>query len=89
MSKHVITTVQTVVSKYYVEADKAEYAYDAIVCGELECFSSKTMTEDIVDSQEVEHFPMVPAMEVNAAVYKFNNDTNLWEEDVRWDLAKK
>ena len=89
MAKHIITTVQVITRKYYVEVDDPTWAHDGIVMGELDEFSQQFHSEDIASTQTVEDFPKADQYEsVNAATMKFNYDTESWESDVRWDLAK-
>ena len=96
MSKHIITTVQTVINKYYVEVDDPEWACDAIVCKELEPFSYTHSMESIIEVKTLKknkRWPMAKKMDMNAATYKcvYSNEEHtefgVWFQDVRWDLG--
>lgn len=87
MTKFVITTTQTVVRRYYVEVDDPSWAHDGIVMNELEEFSQSFLSEDVVDTRQVDEFPKAAFTDsVNAATMFFDNDAHQWEKDVRWDL---
>lgn len=89
MSKFVITTVQVVTRKYYVNVRDPVWAHDGIVMEEMEDFSQQFGSEDIVDTRGVEEFPVADKYEsVNGAVMSFNYEQDKWDRSVRWDLAK-
>ena len=95
MTKFVITTVQPLIRKYYVEVDDVEWAHDSIIMQQLEEFSQQFGSEDIIESHPVEDFPAVEPNEarifnitVNGATMKFNYETDQWDLNVRWDLDK-
>lgn len=86
--KFVIETVQVIKRKYYVKVDNPVWAHDGITMEELDHFSDVHLTEDIISTTEVDKFPVAgPDESVNAAVMKFNKDTNQWECKAKWDLA--
>ena len=87
MKKHIVTTVQIIKRTYYVEVDDVEWAYDGIVMGELDQFSSSFLSEDVITSKEVAEFPVAEVREdVNAAVMTFNESKDGWDSSARWDL---
>lgn len=86
--KHVIETVQIIRRKYYVEVENPYWACDSIVMEELQPFSSRCMTEDILSTTQVDEFPVATAGDsVNAATYKYNYDTEEFESIVKWNLT--
>lgn len=90
MAKFVIETVRVLRTKYYVEAPAAEWACDAITMEEISQFSDVFHMEDVASVTEVEEFPVAgPKEGVNAATFKYNTDTNSWDEVVRWDLDSR
>ena len=89
--KYVVTTVQTIVRRYYVETDYPEYALDGIVCGELEEFSQQHGSEEPISTQKVEEFPnATPDESVNGAVMVFKQHEKMgyWDTTTNWDLGK-
>ena len=90
MSKYVITTVQTIVRKYYVKVDDPSWAHDGIVMNELEEFTQHHLSEDIVDTQKVKRWPTPDQYDsVNAAVMEFDYNDDQWKATTRWDLANE
>lgn len=90
MGKYVVSTVQVITRRYYVEVNDPEWACDSIVFEELDHFSSRHLSEDIVGVQPVEQFPAAEENEsVNAATYSYDYDGDQWVQDVRWDLDYK
>lgn len=88
MGKYVVTTVQTFVNRYYVEVEDPTWAHDGIVMGDLDFFSCTPGSEDIVDTRAVDQFPKAEnSHDVNGATMKFDNSTDKWTTEVRWDLA--
>ena len=88
MTKHVITTVQTIVRKYYVDVKDPEWARDSIVMNELDQFSSEFLSEDILDTQTVEDWPKARNRDsVNGATMTYDYNTEQWVTNARWDLA--
>lgn len=80
MSKFIVTTVQNVVRKYYVEVDDPEWGGEAIINQEIDEFSQIPLSEDILSYTEVEEFPAASDFEmVNGATYKYNPETELWD----------
>ena len=87
MTKFVITTVQPIIRKYYVEVDDCTYAHDGIVMNEMEEYCQMHVSEDIISTQLVEEYP-VPGREesINGAVMVYNYETNNWDREVMWTL---
>lgn len=89
MTKFVITTIQPLVRKYYLEIDKPEWAHDSIVMQDVAEFSQWFGTEDILTTTEVADWPKAERGEtVNAATMKYLDDGDVWEMNIRWDLDK-
>lgn len=88
MAKFIIETVTLMKQTYYVEVEDPTWAHDGIVMNELEPFAQEFFSEDIFSTRQVDEFPTMPRDQVNAAVMKFNYDTDGWDSEVRWDLAK-
>lgn len=87
MPKYVIETVRVLRTKYYVEAPEGQWGCDAITMEELSQFSDVFHMEDVASVTEVKEFPVAgPREGVNGATYKYNKQTNGWDEKVRWDL---
>lgn len=87
--KFVITTVQPLIRRYYVEVDDPEWAHDSIVMNELEEYTQAYGSEDVVSTQLVENFPKPDRCEnINAAVMRFNYEIHDWEREAVWELAK-
>ena len=87
-NKYVVTTVQTIVRRYYVEVDNPDYALDGIICGELEEFSQQYGSEDPIDTYSVDQFPKAEwEHSVNGAVMTYNEAENRWDISAAWDLA--
>ena len=83
--KVVVKTVQTIVRTYFVEVPNPEWACDAIVMNELEEYSYRHLSEDILSTEVVQDWP-APDLEesVNAAVMKYDDQTNDWITGVMW-----
>ena len=89
MAKHIVTTVQTIVRKYYAEVDDPTWAHDSIVMNELSEFSQYHSIEDIIDTQTVVEWPKADSeYTVNGSTSVFDYAKDDWVEAVRWDLAK-
>ena len=89
MKKFVIQTVQMIKRTYYVEVDDPTWAHDAITMEEIMQFSDKYLSEDIINTTEVENFPMAEDGDcVNAAVVTFDEDSGEWIHEARWDLVE-
>jgi len=87
MPKYIVETVQVIKRKYYCEADDPLWINDSIIMGDLDEFSSQSLSEDITNTTQVSEFPRVGMFEdINAATYKYNYDTQSWDQVVRWDL---
>lgn len=87
--KFVITTVQPIIRRYYVEVENPEWAWDGIVMNELQEYTQAFGSEDIISTQQVKKFPEPnPGESVNAAVMRFNTDTDQWESEAVWRLPK-
>lgn len=87
--KFVITTVQPIIRRYYVEVDNPEWAWDGIVMNEMEEYSQTYGSEDIISTQQFEKFPEPGLGEsVNAAVMRFNDESNQWDCEAVWELPK-
>ena len=81
----VVKTVQTIVRTYFVEVPDPNWAADAITINELEEYSQKYLSEDIVSMEMVEEWPELRSDEiVNAAVEIFDEDSQVWERTVLW-----
>lgn len=89
MAKYIVETIQTVKRTYYVEVNDPTWAHDGIVMNELEEFAQEFYSEDIIGTREVEDFPVMDIVNVNAATMHFNYEEDTWEQQVRWDLAKR
>jgi hypothetical protein len=90
MGKYVIETVQVSRHKYYVEVDNPEWACDGVVCGDLDVFSSKWLTEDVMSITEVNEYPKADVGDsVNGAVCTFDVGTGRFKTEARWDLANE
>lgn len=90
MAKFVIETVQTTVYKYYCECEDPVWALDSIAMGELDHYSSSSLSEDIISCTEVDQFPravtVVSPQSINAATYKFNYEHKEWEQITMWEI---
>lgn len=83
--KVVVKTVQTIVRTYFVEVPDPEWACDGVCMGELEEYSQKYMSEDIVSTEVVEDWPAIGQDEsINAAVMSYNTNNDEWMTDVMW-----
>lgn len=83
--KVVVKTVQTIVRTYFVEVPDPEWACDGICMGDLEEYSQKYMSEDIVSTEVVEKWPNIDQSEsINAAVMSYDTKTDEWVTDVMW-----
>ena len=83
--KVVVKTVQTIVRTYFVEVPDPEWACDGICMGELEEYSQKHMSEDIISTDVVANWPIIGQDEsVNAAVMSYDTKTDEWVTDVMW-----
>jgi hypothetical protein len=83
--KIVVTTTQVIVRKYFVEVDDPEWACDGVVCNELEEYSYRHLTEDIISAIVVDEWPSIDHNDsLNAATMKYNPVTDEWEKDVMW-----
>jgi len=83
--KVVVKTIQTVVRTYFVDTPDAAWAADGIVCNELEEYSQKHLSEDILSTQVVVEWPRAASDEsINAAVMRFDESINGWLTDVMW-----
>ena len=83
--KVVVKTVQTIVRTYFVEVPDPEWACDRICMGDLEEYSQKHMSEDIVSTEVVENWPNIDQSEsINAAVMSYDTKTDEWVTDVMW-----
>ena len=81
--KVVVKTVQTIVRTYFVEVPDPEWACDGVCMGELEEYSQKHMSEDIVSTEVVEDWPAIGQDEsINAAVMSYDTKTDEWVTDV-------
>jgi hypothetical protein len=88
MAKYVVETVQIVKRKYYCSVKNPEYIHDAIVFGELDPFCDEFLTEDIFSTRKVDKFPAAAMSEnINAATYKWDEESRTWIEKVRWDIT--
>lgn len=88
MAKYVIETVQVMKTTYYVEVNDPSWAHDGIVMNELEPFAQEFYCEDIIGTRAVDQWPTMPRDVVNAATNSFNYETEVWDQQVRWDLSK-
>lgn len=83
--KVVVKTVQTIVRTYFVEVPNPEWSCDAIVMNDLEEYSYRHLSEDILSTEVVQDWPELGDDEsVNAAVTKYDEDTNDWTPGVLW-----
>ena len=83
--KVVVTTTQVIVRKYFVEVEDQEWACDGIICNELEEYSYRHLTEDILSVNVVDNWSAIESDEsINAAVMKYNYDLDEWATDVMW-----
>lgn len=83
--KVVVKTVQTIVRTYFVEVPDPEWACDGVCMGDLEEYSQKHMSEDIVSTEVVEDWPNIDQSEsINAAVMSYDTKTHEWVTDVMW-----
>lgn len=89
-NKWIVTTVQTVYTRYYVEVDDPEWAGDSIVCGELEQYSNRYLSEDVLEYLQVDEYPESsegPDDQINGATYKAITDEN--GDFVEWEMVVK
>lgn len=91
MNKYVIETVQNIKRTYYVEVDDPEWAADAITMGELQEYAQQHLTEDFISTRKVDNWGPIEnctskSVGVNGATYRYNYETNDWEQFVIWDF---
>lgn len=86
--KVVLKTAQTIIRTYFVEVPDVadpQWACDGLVMNELEEYSQKHLTEDILSTQVVNDWPEVDNDEsINAAVMKFDQNIDTFVTDVMW-----
>lgn len=93
MAKYVIETVQNIKRTYYVEVDDPEWATDSIVMAELQEYAQQHLTEDFVSTRKVDKWGPIEnctdkSIGINGVTYRYNYETNDWEQFVVWDFDK-
>ena len=83
--KVVVKTVQTIVRTYFVEVPNPEWSCDAIAMNELEEYSYRHLSEDILSTEVVQDWPKLGDDEsVNAAVMRYDDVSDSWVFKTMW-----
>ena len=83
--KAVVKTTQVVIRTYFAEAPDPEWVCDGIVMQEMDHYSDKFLSEDILSVESVSEWPEIKEDEnINGAVMSYDTKTDEWVADVMW-----